>query len=149
MSVQVASVLIVCVGNICRSPVGARLLAVGLPRLRIGSAGLGALAGHGADAVMAGVAARHGLVLCGHVARDFTPELAAAHDLILVMEPGHKAEILRRGAQFSGRTMLFDHWTGGMGIADPYRKPAEFHAAVFAQLSAAAAAWCQRLGGQS
>ncbi|WP_111467678.1 hypothetical protein [Cereibacter changlensis] len=39
----------VCVGNICRSPVGERLLAAELEGVTVGSAGLGALVGHPAD----------------------------------------------------------------------------------------------------
>ncbi|WP_078540120.1 hypothetical protein [Thioclava sp. DLFJ5-1] len=39
---KVGSILVVCVGNICRSPVGERLLAAALPDSMVGSAGIGA-----------------------------------------------------------------------------------------------------------
>jgi len=62
------------------------------------------------------------------------------------MEPGHKAEITRRCSQMSGRTMLFDRWTGARGIADPCRLPEEFQRDTRNQIFAAAKAWADRLG---
>jgi len=41
-------ILVVCVGNICRSPTGERLLKHYQPALTVESAGLGALVGKGA-----------------------------------------------------------------------------------------------------
>ena len=64
---------------------------------------------------------------------------------ILVMEPGHKAQIARDMPQFSGKIMLFDHWTGAKGIADPYRKSPDFHQIVFDQIEASAKAWAGKL----
>lgn len=45
------SILIVCTGNICRSPIGERLLRRALPNKKIDSAGVGALIDHAADAL--------------------------------------------------------------------------------------------------
>lgn len=142
---QVRKILVVCVGNICRSPVGEFLLRDALPGTEISSAGIGALVGHPADATAAEVATANGLSLEGHVARQFTPSLGAAQDLILVMEAGHKREIERLSPQLAGRTMLFDQWTGKQGIADPYQKSRAFHEAAFVEIKAAAGAWAQRL----
>ena len=43
------SILVICTGNICRSPIGERLLRLGLPKKKIESAGVGALVNHSAD----------------------------------------------------------------------------------------------------
>lgn len=118
----------------------------GLPKFSISSAGLGAVVGSGADETASAVAAESGVDLSGHVARQLTPEIGGASDLILVMEPGHKAEISRRYPQLSGRTMLFDHWAGARGIADPYRMPETFHREIRDQIIAAAKGWIDRLG---
>lgn len=142
------SVLVVCVGNICRSPVGERLLKARLPDLEIGSAGIAALVGNPADATATAVAQAHGLALDGHVARQFTADLGGGCDLILVMEAGHKREVARIAPHLAGRTMLFDQWTGARGIDDPYRLPVEFHKAVFARLAEAADAWAKRLASK-
>ncbi len=142
---QVKNLLVVCVGNICRSPVGERLLQAALPGATVTSAGIGALVGHAADDTAAKVAAANDVSLDGHISRQFTAEIGAAQDLILVMESGHKREIARLFPQFSGRTMLFDQWNGMKGIADPYQHSEEFHTQVFHQIKAAADAWAPRL----
>lgn len=144
---MIGSVLVICVGNICRSPVGERLLRAALTdrSVTVSSAGLGALVGHGADERAAEVAARGGLSLEGHVARQFTPALGRAHELILVMEPGHRSAIARQAPELSGRCVLFDRWTGARGIADPYRRSVEFHERVFKALREASEGWATRL----
>ena len=143
------SVLVVCVGNICRSPVGERLLSARLrdrgAAIAVSSAGIGALVGHGADETAAAVATEHGVDLSGHVARQFSRELGVAHDLILTMEPGHRREIIKASPDLSGKVMLFDHWQGGKGIADPYRRSRQFHEEVFALIDTAGSAWATRL----
>lgn len=139
-------ILVVCVGNICRSPLGERLLRHHLPeRFTVTSAGIGALEGHAADETATEVAAARGVSLEGHVARQFTKEIAAETDLILVMEPGHKADIARRTPEVSGKVMLFDQWTGAKGIADPYRRSRAFHEEVHTQVAEAARSWVARL----
>lgn len=143
------SVLVVCVGNICRSPVGERLLAARLRErghpLTVSSAGIGALVGHAADETAAAVAASHGIDLDGHVARQFNRALGLDHDLILTMEPGHRREIIKAAPDLSGRVMLFDQWQGGKGIADPYRHSRQFHEEVFALIDVAGTAWAEKL----
>lgn len=141
----VRNVLVICVGNICRSPVGEHLLRRMVPELDVGSAGLGALVGQAADAMATEVAAANGVSLDGHLARQFTPDLGRAYDLLLAMEPGHKREVARLAPQLSGRTLLFDQWTGMQGIADPYRRSRAFHEGVFQQIKAASEAWAARL----
>ncbi|HCR3060929.1 TPA: protein tyrosine phosphatase, partial [Escherichia coli] len=44
------SILVVCTGNICRSPLGERYLRREFPNKKIDSAGTGALVGYPADA---------------------------------------------------------------------------------------------------
>lgn len=121
------------------------MLRAVLPGVDIHSAGIAALVGHAADETTRAVAAEHGLDVDGHVARQFTPELGKAADLILVMEPGHRREIARRAPELAGRTMLFDHWTGGHGIPDPHRQSHVVHEEVHALIAAAANAWARRL----
>ncbi len=145
---MIGSILVVCVGNICRSPVGERILQKYLPEVRVSSAGIGALVGHEADKVASDVAKNHDVSLAGHVARQFTATLGRDSDLILVLESGHKGQIARETPQLSGKIMLLDHWTGAKGIADPYQKSEDFHEAVFQQIEAAAAAWAQRLSAK-
>ena len=83
------SILVVCTGNVCRSPIGERLLRQHLPDRYIASAGIFGLEGCPADDSAQDVAWRHGISLDGHVARRLTRNLMQGSDLILVMEPEH------------------------------------------------------------
>jgi len=143
---KINSVLVVCVGNICRSPVGAALLARSCPDLRVESAGIGALEGHGADKTSAEIAAEAGLNLDSHIARQFTAEIASEFDLILGLEKGHLRVINSKAPASSGKTLLFGQWLNQSDIADPYRKSREFHALVFDEISKAAESWAKKLG---
>ena len=106
------------------------------------------MTGAPADAMAAEVARDNGVSLAGHIARPFLPQIAAENDLILVMESGHKREIVAKAPQLQGKIMLFDQWTSAAGIPDPYRKPRAMHEHVFAQISCAADGWCARLQTQ-
>lgn len=142
---MVSSILVVCVGNICRSPLGERVLASLLPDCVVTSAGIGAVVGAEADETATEVARAHGISLDGHVARQFTAEIGSRADLILVMEAGHKREIVRIAPQISGRVMLFDHWIGAKGIPDPYRRSREYHEIVHSNVIHAAQSWADKL----
>lgn len=143
------SVLVVCVGNICRSPVAERVLSAKLAErgggIDVTSAGVGAIVGRPADDTAAMVAAANGVSLEGHLARQFTHQIGLAQDLILVMEPRHRQDIIKNAPDLSGRVMLFDHWRGGQGIPDPFRRAREFHETIFHQIDAAATDWATKL----
>ena len=139
------NILVVCVGNICRSPVGERILAEKVPRLDVRSAGIGAMVGSKADQLASDVAANRGVSLEGHVARQFTSQMGEDSDLILVMEDGHRREIGRRAPHLLGRIMLFDHWGSRAGIPDPYQKSREYHEFVFDLISEASESWSKYL----
>ncbi|MGL1810417.1 UNVERIFIED_CONTAM: protein tyrosine phosphatase [Serratia marcescens] len=139
------SILVVCVGNICRSPTGERLLKEMLPDKKITSAGLGALVGKPADATAADIAQRHGLSLDGHQGKQLTSSLCREYDLILVMEKGHIDAVCRLVPEVRGKTMLFGHWLGHREIADPYRQSHEAFEFVFKLLDESAKKWANAL----
>lgn len=93
----VTSVLVVCHGNICRSPYGEVALRAALPRfmrdrIRVLSAGfLGANRPAPLEAIK--VAARRGLDLKPHRSRPLDVDLVRGVDLIVVMEPGQARRI--------------------------------------------------------
>ncbi|GLY61613.1 protein-tyrosine-phosphatase [Pectobacterium carotovorum subsp. carotovorum] len=139
------SILVVCVGNICRSPTGERLLKQALPTKKIASAGLGALVGKPADGMATDVANEHRLSLEGHEAQQLTSSLCRQYDLILVMEKGHIDGVSRIAPEVRGKTMLFGHWLNQQEIADPYRKSREAFEFVYSQLEQSAQKWAQAL----
>ncbi|ACT12344.1 MULTISPECIES: protein-tyrosine-phosphatase [Pectobacterium] len=139
------SILVVCVGNICRSPTGERLLKQALPTKKIASAGLGALVGKPADETATDVANQHNLSLDGHEAQQLTSALCRQYDLILVMEKGHIDGVCRIAPEVRGKTMLFGRWLNQQEIADPYRKSREAFEFVYLQLEQSAQKWVQAL----
>lgn len=140
------SILIVCTGNICRSPIGERFLRQALPNKRIDSAGTGALVDHNADSSAIKIAALNGLSLEGHKGRQFTSSLARNYDLILVMEKSHIEQIGRVAPEARGKTMLFGQWIGQREIPDPYRKSEEAFASVYQLIEQAGLLWVKKLG---
>ena len=101
------SILVVCTGNICRSPIGERLLRKRLPGVKVKSAGVHGLVKHPADATAADVAANHGVSLEGHAGRKLTAEMARNYDLILAMESEHIAQVTAIAPEVRGKTILF------------------------------------------
>ena len=79
-------VLVVCDGNICRSPTVAAMLAALKPEKRVHSAGLVGLEGHAMDATARAVAETNGVVCGEHAGRRLTAALCRDADLILVMD---------------------------------------------------------------
>ncbi|SFS05215.1 low molecular weight protein-tyrosine-phosphatase [Yoonia litorea] len=140
--------LTVCVGNICRSPIAAALLRADLPHYTVSSAGIAAVVGNDVDEHARRVAEDAGVAVGEHSARQFTKEIAAENDLILVLEGGHRREVEKIVPGISGRVMRLSRWTGDGDIPDPYRRSIEFHQAVFAQIQEATQAWAARLGGR-
>lgn len=91
------SVLVVCHGNICRSPLAAALLdrALAGTGTQIRSAGfIGFNRLVPREAVDA--AARRGIDLSDHRSSPLTPDLVRSADLIVVMEPGQQRQVLER-----------------------------------------------------
>lgn len=140
------SILVVCTGNICRSPIGERFLRRALPNKRIDSAGTGALVGHDADSSATKIAAQNGLSLEGHKGQQFTSSLAREYDFILVMEKSHIEQICRIAPEARGKTMLFGQWLGHREIPDPYRKSEEAFASVYQLIEQAGLLWVEKLG---
>jgi len=141
-------ILVVCVGNICRSPTAERLLRAFHPDLTVDSAGLGALVGKGADATATSVAEQHDISLAGHSARQITARMCREYDLILVMEKRHIASLCEIAPEMRGKVMLFGHWDGEREIPDPYRKSREAFEAVYTLLERSARQWAQALNVQ-
>jgi protein-tyrosine phosphatase len=90
--------LIVCTGNICRSPAAARLLADRLDPawpVRITSAGTAAVVGYGIDAPSARAMAELGVDPGAHVARRLTDKMIKTADLVLTAETAHRSLVVQ------------------------------------------------------
>lgn len=139
------SILVVCVGNICRSPTGEKLLKKYLPNREISSAGLKALVGQPAETSACDVANQHELSLEGHQGKQLTATMCREYDLILVMEKGHIDAVCRLVPEVRGKTMLFGHWLERREITDPYHQSREAFEFVFRLLNESAQKWAHAL----
>ncbi|MFG1172052.1 protein tyrosine phosphatase [Erwiniaceae bacterium CAU 1747] len=139
------SILVVCTGNICRSPIAERLLRNLLEGRVVDSAGTGALIGHSADRTAISVAESHGVFLSNHKGQQFTAALARNYDLILVMEKSHLESISNIAPEARGKTMLLGHWSGQREIPDPYRKSREAFESVYGLIEEACGHWTKKL----
>lgn len=142
-------ILVVCVGNICRSPTGERVLQTLLPSKQIASAGIAAeksrLVGKAADETAIMIAAENGVDVENHQAQQLTPSLCAQYDLILVMEKGHLEALTQISPEARGKAMLFGQWIGQKDIPDPYRQSREAFEHAYKLIDEAANAWASKL----
>jgi len=142
---MVNSILVTCIGNICRSPIAERLLKKYAPNKNISSAGLKALVGQSADVLALEVANQHGISLEGHQSKQLTAILCRRYDLILVMEKRHIDAVCYLSPELRGKTMLFGHWLGQCDIADPFHQNREFFESTFRLINESARQWAYAL----
>lgn len=124
-------VLMVCTGNICRSPMATGLASHLLPerlrdRVQITSAGVSALQGHPAEpnaiAAMSGI----GIDISSHRARQITGGLVGGVDLILTMEAMQREMVQRLLFPKKGQVRLLTDFcphSREPDIKDPYGGP--------------------------
>lgn len=117
------NILVVCTGNICRSPTGEYLLKKELGEgYNVMSAGLGALVDHGAHETSQKIALEHGVDMSAHKARQINMDILRWADLILVMENGHKQELLRKYPWLDDKVHRYGE-AQQVDVPDPYRRP--------------------------
>lgn len=142
-------ILMVCVGNICRSPSAELLLADKLEKagkkVEISSAGIAAVVGKGMDPKAAKIVAKSNIDTSKHVARQLTADIAAESDLILVPEKGHIEAVYKIAPFARGKVMLLGKWLDNREIPDPHRQSEEMFNHVIDLVDKACTAWAEKL----
>lgn len=149
-----SSVLFVCLGNICRSPLAEAAFRREAERLgidvEIDSAGTGDWhIGYPPDPRAAAVAARNGIDISNLRARLVTPDDFRRFDHIVALDTNNLTDLERlRPPDGTARlSLLLDHVEGreGHAVADPYYGDASHFDAAWNEVSAGAAALARRI----
>jgi len=149
---MIQGILLVCTGNICRSPLAEALLRRTLEQrsvdgVSVTSAGTGAWDGAPASEGAYLVGLERGLDLSGHRARLLTRELVEEADLILTMARHHRARVDELGGE--GRVFVLGEYGGREGdeaeVSDPFGGDLDVYRDTCAELEALVAAVVERL----
>lgn len=122
---QIQNILVVCVGNICRSPMAEYFLKQSHPHLTIESAGISGLIGEGADAKAIQCMDVLNINMRPHVARKLNSDLIKKADLILVMSLNQQKHLEQTWTFAKGKVFRLGHWQH-KNVPDPYQHDQAF-----------------------
>lgn len=135
------NVLVLCTGNICRSPYAEAVLRAKAPSIHVDSAGLAAMVDHNADATGQAVASERGIDMSKHKAKQLKRAMIGQADLILVMDEDHLSRLHRKYPDSRGKSFKLGKLRGDKNIVDPYLKSHSFFELVFDEIDAAVETW--------
>lgn len=142
-------ILIVCTGNICRSPIAEALFNKHLPSLHVGSAGIvvteNALDGYNAEPNAIEVASAHGLDISQHHAKQITAADIKENDLILTMSQNHASQLAYSFSGAKAKTLLIGQWINVGHVKDPLGKSVNEFEECYTTLEKAVLSWKNRL----
>lgn len=142
------AILLVCTGNICRSPLAERLLQDGLDstapgRFRVSSAGTRGWEGELVTEQIRRIAEDRGVSIADFRSTGLSPRDIERADLVLTMERNHRSEVVRMVPEALRRTFTLrefvrilpeipqeeraqpdQRWHSLVAIAPRYRRPA-------------------------
>lgn len=139
------NVMMVCVGNICRSPIAEVYLKHCHPELNVYSSGLGALVGKPADINSMSLMDVKDIDLSNHSAQQISSDLVSKADLILTMEKVHINAIQEHYPVSLGKVYLIGKWHDDQEIPDPYRKSMKDFEVSATMIESGIDAWREKL----
>ena len=150
------TVLLVCTGNTCRSPMAEAILrrlmserfasyfAEGQPPPAVAvSAGLSAFPGGPASPEAISVMKQKGLSLVHHQSRAVSDRLIMQADLVLTMTKSHRNAIVQRWPELSSKTHLLSNNHGD--VSDPFGGSESVYAACAVQIEQYLRGWVDQI----
>ncbi|GAB3618037.1 low molecular weight phosphatase family protein [Okibacterium endophyticum] len=108
------TILVVCTGNVCRSPLAQQLLAARLAQLGVNavvhSAGTAALVGEAMTSQAAGLSTGFGVDPSAHRARQLTAAQIEGSDLVLTATRAHRAVVVAEVPRASRNTFTLNQF---------------------------------------
>ncbi|HXH64237.1 MAG TPA: hypothetical protein VNH42_01875 [Mariprofundaceae bacterium] len=145
-----APIMMVCAGNLCRSP-----FAEGLMRNRLQQAGVEAecysrglipMPGRRAPDTAVRIAGEFGVDLSTHISQTvLRPDIERA-GLVLAMEPAQRQHLIRMSPSSTGKIFILSQPAHGQAIPDPVGQDEDVFRAVYDEISGYIDTWLQRFG---
>lgn len=117
---MIRNILLLCTGNICRSPMAEGLLRELLPMHDIFSAGLCALEGTPADRLALELMWQSGIDISEHRSRNLASWMMREADLVFTMDNAQTQFVIRRFPVASNKVERLGE-PCGLDIPDPYQ----------------------------
>jgi protein-tyrosine phosphatase len=140
----VKAILVVCEGNICRSPMAEGLLAAALPDVTVRSAGLGAVIGAPADETALQLMSERGVDISAHRARQITRQMCLESDMVFVMEREQRQRLEKTYPEVCGRVFLLGEPVN-KDVPDPHRKPPQAFRTALSIIDDGVEQWVRRI----
>ncbi len=139
------TILVLCTGNICRSPMAEGLLKQYFPNKTVLSAGLERLGDQPADPHAISLMQDMSIDISTHCAQQVDTALLKQADLIFVMTKRQLKLLEKQWPFVRGKTFLLGHWQQ-QEIPDPYQQPKSAFIYARDMIVAGIQAWQEKLG---
>ncbi len=141
--------LVVCTGNVCRSPMAEALFSYQIMKRGLGanviSRGLAAPVGRPPHQYVVEIARKHGVYIDPEKrAEAISSAEIATSTVVFVMDSMHRREVQRRFPTAAGKTFLLGQWQGEE-IADPINQPIEAFERAWTQCFNGVNEWVSKL----
>jgi protein-tyrosine phosphatase len=138
------SILVICEGNICRSPMAEALLAAALPDTQVRSAGLNALVGNPADEIAVRLMRQRGLDISSHRAVQMNREICLRSELVLVMSTEQRKHVEETYPTSNGRVFRIGEFDK-VDVPDPFRQSLAAFETALKLIDQGVRGWLQRI----